>query len=267
MVVIACRSAIFEIAPIGVGFCPEHGCDSGETKMKQAYLLAAALAAATTGAAAQTDAPAMSIPLPARPGLATPPEGWAYHPALALLGPAEIYHRRLATPGDTGPAVQMHADTVRNAGILTRDVAVPLTSGTRLSWRWMIDRLPSKVSEIAAERHDYFSIAVKFENGKDLTYMWSAAMPEGTHFVCPLPDWNKIEWHAVVRSGETDLGKWLAEERDLLADYNRVIGGKAPDRIVQVWLISASIIQQSEGRARFGDIMLTNPETPPLRVF
>lgn len=236
--------------------------------MKHAYLLAVALTAATTGAAAQTAAPAMpAIPLPAKPGLATPPEGWAYHPALAFLGPAEIYHRRLAAPGDSGPVVQMHADTVRNAGILTRNVAVPLTPGTRLSWRWKVDQLPSKVSEIEAARHDYFSIAVKFENGKDLTYMWSAAMPEGTHFVCPLPDWNKIEWHAVVRSGETDLGKWLAEERDVLADYNRVIGGKAPGRITQVWLISASIIQQSEGRAKFGDIVLTNPDSAPVRVF
>jgi Protein of unknown function (DUF3047) len=236
--------------------------------MKHAYLLAAALAAATTGAAAQTEAPAMpAIPLAAKPGLATPPEGWAYHPALALLGPAEIYQRRLAAPGDPGPVVQMHADTVKNVGILTRNVAVPLTPGTRLSWRWKLDQLPSKVAENEAAKHDYFSIAVKFENGKDLTYMWSAAMPEGTHFVCPLPDWNKIEWHAVVRSGETDLGKWLAEERDVLADYNQVIGGKAPGRIVQVWLISASIIQQSEGHAKFGDIVLTNPDSAAVRVF
>ncbi len=236
--------------------------------MRHVYLLAAALAAATSGAAAQTEAPALpAISMPAKPGLATPPEGWAYHPALAFLGPAEIYHRQLAAPSDTGPAVQIHADTAKNAGILTRDVAVPLTAGTRLSWRWMIKRLPSKVSEITADKHDYFSIAVKFENGKDLTYMWSAAMPEGTHFVCPLPGWDKIEWHKVVRTGETDLGRWLEEEHDILADYNRVIGGKAPGRIVQVWLISASIIQQSEGHARFGDIMLTSPGSPPLRVF
>jgi Protein of unknown function (DUF3047) len=233
--------------------------------MKPAYLLAAALAAATTGAAAQTEAPA--IPLPAKPGLATPPEGWAYHPALAFLGPAEVYHRHLAAPGDTGPAVQMDAHPVKNAGILTRKVAVPLTPGTRLSWRWKIDQLPSKVSEITADKHDYFSIAVKFENGKDLTYMWSAAMPDGTHFVCPLPGWNEVEWHQVVRTGETDLGKWLAEERDVLADYDKVIGGKAPGRIVEVWLISASIIQQSEGRARFGDIMLSGDGGAPLRVF
>lgn len=236
--------------------------------MRSTRLLAAALAVVATSTAAQTEAPTVpTIPLPAKPGLATPPEGWAYHPALAVLGPAEIYHRRLAAPGDLGPAVQMHADTMKNVGILTRKVAVPLTSGTRLSWRWKIDQLPSKVSEIEAGRHDYFSIAVKFENGKDLTYMWSAAMPEGTHFVCPLPGWDRIEWHKVVRSGESELGKWLAEERAVLADYNEVIGGKPPGRIVEVWLISASIIQQSEGHARFGDIALSDKDSAALRVF
>jgi hypothetical protein len=236
--------------------------------MRYGYALAIGLAAATSAATAQTAAsPPATIAPAAKPGLAVPPEGWAYHPALAVLGPAEIYHRRISGPGDPGPAVQMHAETTRNAGILTRNVAVPLTRDTRLQWRWKIDQLPSKVPEADAAKHDYFSIAVKFENGKDLTYMWSAAMPEGTHFVCPLPGWNEIEWHAVVRSGQTDLGKWLAEERNVLADYERVIGGKAPGRIVQVWLISASIIQQSEGRAQFGDIVLSNPDSAVVRAF
>jgi hypothetical protein len=231
-------------------------------------ILVAGLVLAASGVAAQQEAPQQpNVTLAAKPGLAKPPEGWAYFPALAVFGPAEIYHRRLAAPGDPGPAVQMHAETVRNVGILTRDVTVPLTAATRLSWRWKVDRLPSKLPESQTPQHDYLSIAVKFENGKDLTYMWSAAMPEGTHFMCPLPDWHNVEWHAVVRSGETDLGKWLAEERDVLADYNRVIGGKAPGRITQVWLISNSIIQQGEGRATYGDIMLTGSEGNPVRVF
>lgn len=227
--------------------------------------LAAGLALAASTAVAQD--PALQIPLAAKPGLATPPEGWSYLPELAVLGPAEIYHRRLATPGDPGPVVQMHAHTLRNAGILTRDVSVPLTDQTRLTWRWKVDQLPSKVSELTADRHDYFSIAIKFENGKDLTYMWSASLPEGTGFECPLPGWTGREWHAVIRSGEADLGKWLSEGQNIQADYARVIGGKMPGRIVQVWLISNSIIQQSEGRASFGDIALTGPDGGAIRVF
>lgn len=227
--------------------------------------LAAGLALAATVAVAQQ--PELQIPLAAKPGLATPPEGWAYLPELAVLGPADIYHRRLAGPGDSGPAVQMDAHTLRNVGILTRDVSVPLTDQTRLTWRWKVDQLPSKVSEQPANRHDYFSIAIKFENGKDLTYMWSSSLAEGTSFECPLPGWTGREWHAVVRSDAADLGKWLSEGQNIQADYARVIGGKLPGRIVQVWLISASIIQQSEGRASFGDIALTGRDGSAIRVF
>lgn len=231
-------------------------------------ILAAGLVLTATGTAAQQEAPQQpSVAVAAKPGLAKPPEGWAYLPELAVFGPAEIYHRRLAAPGDPGPAVQMHAETVRNVGILTRDVAVPLTAETRLRWRWKVDRLPSKLPETQVPQHDYLSIAVKFENGRDLTYMWSAGLPEGHGFECPLPDWVGREWHVVVRSGEAELGKWLAEERDVLADYSKHVGGKAPGRITQVWLISNSIIQQGEGRATYGDIMLTGGERLPVRVF
>lgn len=228
-------------------------------------MLAAGLVLAATSAIAQE--PELTVPLAKKPGLANPPEGWAYLRELAIFGPADIYHRRLAMPGDPGPAVQMDVHTARNVGILTREVSVPLTAQTRLNWRWKVDLLPSRVPEMVAAKHDYLSIAVKFENGKDLTYMWSSGLPAGTGFECPLPGWTGREWHVVVRSGETDLGKWLSEERDIQADYARVIGGKMPGRIVQVWLISASIIQQQEGRASYGDIALTGPDGGSIRVF
>lgn len=225
--------------------------------MKRAMFLAAAGVVLVAGLSAHTAMAQQTGPQPAaKPGLATPPEGWTYLPELAIFGPAEIYQRTLARPGDPGPAVQMQVHTSNNAGILTRKVAVPLTAGTRLAWDWKVDRLPSKLPETAPQQHDYLSIAVKFENGRDLTYMWSAALPEGTHFECPLPGWTGREWHSVVRSGETDLGKWLAEERDVQADYAKVIGGKLPGRIVEVWLISNTLFQRGEGRAAYGDIVL-----------
>jgi hypothetical protein len=241
--------------------------------MRYAIILAAGLAALSAGAAAQSSADDMpQVPMPPKPGLATPPEGWAYLPELAIFGPADIYQRRLSVPGgpgvDTGPLVQMQVHTKRNVGILTRDVAVPLTADTRLNWRWKVDMLPSAVAEDVVPHHDYLSIAVKFENGRDITYMWSSALENEKGFECPLPDWKGREWHVVVRSGDADLGKWLAEERNVLADYAKHIGGKAPGRIVQVWLISNSIIQQTEGKAAYGDIFLTGGEgTGPVRVF
>ena len=42
---------------------------------------------------------------------------------------------------------------------------------------------------------------MKFEDGQDLTYFWSAALPTGKVFRCPLAGWNKIETHMVVEFG------------------------------------------------------------------
>ena len=41
--------------------------------------------------------------------------------------------------------------------------------------------LPGLLREDSVPSHDYLSIAVEFENGLDLTYYWSTALPVGTH--------------------------------------------------------------------------------------
>jgi hypothetical protein len=201
----------------------------------------------------------------AAPGLATPPEGWAYLPELAPYGPADIFH---IVPGETGPKPQMQVHTARNVGILTRNVAVPLRRATTLGWRWKVDQIPSKLVETDPAHHDYFSIAVKFDNGRDLTYMWSVNLTQDFGFDCPLPGWTGREYHVVVRSGATDLGKWLTEKRDVAADYAKYIGGKAPARITQVWFIANTILQQGEANASFGAITLgQGGDGKAVRVF
>lgn len=228
--------------------------------------IAGLTAFAAAACAAQDTVP--NIVPAAQPGLAVPPEGWAYLPELAVLGPADIYRIVQRGKGEGGPKTQMHVHTKKNVGILTRNVDVPLSAETRLKWQWKIDQIPSKMPETTAAHHDYFSIAVKFENGKDLTYMWSSSLEEGLGFDCPLPGWTGREYHVVVRSGSRDVGKWLAESRNVAADYARYVGRESPGRIVQVWFIANSIIQQGEANASFDEIVLTpGAMGKPLAVF
>jgi hypothetical protein len=63
----------------------------------------------------------------------------------------------------------------------------------------------------------------------------------------------------VVRSGTADLGRWLDEERDLFADYRRILGGQARE-VVRVWLIANSLFQRGHGRCEYASIRLTNNE-------
>jgi len=179
--------------------------------------------------------------------LVRPPDGWDY---LWYLGPGEIFR-----PGVPLPSGQptVCCDTHGDVGILRRPVHVPLEPDVTLHWRWRVGALPADLREDTLPSHDYLSIAVEFDDGQDLTYYWSAALPVGTVYRCPLPTWKDKETHVVVRSGTAGLGRWLDESRDLHADYHRMIGGPARS-IVRVWLIANSLFLRGQGRCEYAAI-------------
>jgi hypothetical protein len=176
------------------------------------------------------------------------PEHWDY---LWYLGPGEIFRPSFTSDGRPAIGCQTHGDV----GILRREARGPLAPGTRLGWSWRVDELPSDLAEDTLPSHDYLSIAVEFDDGQDLTYYWSAALPVGAVYRCPLPAWKDKETHVVVRSGPAGLGAWHDEERDLHADYRRFIGGQARE-VVRVWLIANSLLQRGHGRCEYASIRL-----------
>jgi hypothetical protein len=173
------------------------------------------------------------------------PEGWSY---LWLLGESDTF---ASSTNDGVPTIACCTRT--DAAILRRPISLPTSSDARLSWRWRIDQLPSSLREDELNQHDYLSIAVEWDSGKDITYFWSSSLPVGNVFTCPIPQWAPRETHVVVRSGTEGLGQWCEESRDLYRDYVEILKAK-PGRIVAVWLIAVSLFQHGEGRAEIGPI-------------
>ncbi|MGH7898438.1 MAG: DUF3047 domain-containing protein, partial [Candidatus Binatia bacterium] len=149
----------------------------------------------------------------------------------------------------------IHIHTANDVGILQRRVDFDLTPTTAIQWRWNVAKLPASEAEDTIPTHDYLSIAVEFENGLDLTYYWSAALPVGTVFTCPLPTWAPRETHMVVRSGPAGLGTWLTESQNVHRDYAAALG-EPPKKIVGIWLIAVSLFRHGEGVAEVADIEL-----------
>jgi hypothetical protein len=147
------------------------------------------------------------------------------------------------------------------AEIVCREVRAPLTQALRLRWRWRIDRLPAKRAEDTILTHDYMSVAVEFDDGRDLSYHWSVALPNETSYRCPLPHWREREWHLVARSGSAGLGEWQAEERALAQDRARAIAGVTPREVLRVWLIVTCLATGAEARGSYADIELTDGAT------
>ncbi|SEP70810.1 Protein of unknown function [Solimonas aquatica] len=184
------------------------------------------------------------------PGL---PAGWQ---DLWELAPSRMFTEVAPEKAPLAPArairVQMHDEVA----ILQKAANFALRPGTTLQWAWRIDALPSLVAENSLPTHDYLSVAVEFDNGRDLSYFWSRDLPVGTHFHCPLPGWSHRETHLVARKGTEQLGQWLQESRDVYADYAEAIGGPAPQRIVRIWLIGVSLFQHGKGSGEFGAFSL-----------
>ena len=183
------------------------------------------------------------------------PAGWSN--LLGFGGGQEVFSQ-----GTDGEIV---CDTTGHVSIIERPLSLPLASRPRLAWRWKIDQLPSIVAEDQAATHDYLSIGVKFEDGQDLTYIWSEHLAEGKVFRCPLPAWKAIETHMIVRSGKADLGTWQAEVRDIAADYAAHIGGPAK-AISKIWLLAVAPFQRRHGACRYADIKVTTGDSTVIKV-
>jgi hypothetical protein len=177
-----------------------------------------------------------------------PPPGWEY---LWFLGAAEIFRAARSEGRDA-----IHVRAENDLGILCHPVDFALGEATTLSWHWRVSQLPAREREDTLPTHDYLSVALEFEDGRDLTWTWSAALPVGTAYACPLPNWSARETHLVVRSGSAGLGAWQSESRAVLSDHRAAVGGAQPRRVVAVWLIAVSLFRHGTAEAEFAAIEL-----------
>src|SRR5215470_17064226 len=175
-----------------------------------------------------------------------PPTGWDTHP---LAGSEAAFF-----PSGAGITI----DASWTSAIIRHPAQMMLTPSLRLRWSWRVEALPSRLPEDTALTHDYLSIALEFEDGQDLTWYWSSCLPEGFSYRCPLPHWRRRETHIVARTGTAGLGRWIDEERPVLADHRAAIGGPVPPRVLRAWLIAQTVPQASHGGAEFSRIELVD---------
>jgi hypothetical protein len=173
------------------------------------------------------------------------PAGWGY---MYMFGDSGIF-----SEGSNG---ELQCNSHKNVGILQYAIDAPLTTDLQLDWKWLVNKLPSPVAEDQILTHDYLSIAVEFDDGKDITYMWSAELPEGTVFQCPLPRWTEYETHIVQRSGNKLIGEEVQESRNVYNDYHQHIKGSATN-ITRIWLIANTVFMRGAGRCSYSDILLS----------
>jgi hypothetical protein len=111
---------------------------------------------------------------------------------------------------------------------LQREVKVDLKQFPMLTWKWKATKLPaggdfrkSKTDDQAAQ------LFVAFTKTKSIVYIWDTSAPQGLmESTSPVPFMTvKV---IVVRSGPTEMGKWLSESRNVYEDYKKLYGSEPP---------------------------------------
>jgi Protein of unknown function (DUF3047) len=129
----------------------------------------------------------------------------------------------------TGNALQAESHGAASALILEQ--AIDLKESPVLSWRWKVEKTLAKGDARSKAGDDYAArIYVIFPHWffpktRAINYIWANKLPLGT--VVP----NSFTSRAImiaVQSGEEHVGKWMAESRNVRADYRAIFGEEPP---------------------------------------
>ena len=101
----------------------------------------------------------------------------------------------------------------------------------KIRWRWKIDKILQKGQAGQKAGDDYPArIYIIFDSwlpnyARSINYIWAShAEPEA---LVVSPYYSRSVMLA-VKSGDADVGRWVEEERNLFADYQRAFGDKIP---------------------------------------
>ena len=132
------------------------------------------------------------------------------------------------------------ADKTCSALSLKLDVAPP--AKLKLRWRWKIDGVNTNGSERDLKKFDHAArVFIAFdtfiEPPRTLNYLWGDAEKTGTVLEHPKSGRAQI---FVLQSGNARTNEWIAEERDVTADWEKVFTGKPMPKIVGLGVMTDS---------------------------
>jgi hypothetical protein len=125
-------------------------------------------------------------------------------------------------------AACVHLKSVKSSFALEHGVDIDPAEMPYLTWRWKVSQLPAGGDFRRAATDDQAAqVLVAFADRRILTYIWDTTAPKGT--IENAGSFPILRVFAVVcQSGTAALNRWIAESRNVTADYQRAYGRPAP---------------------------------------
>ena len=127
-----------------------------------------------------------------------------------------------------------------------------------LTWRWKVNNILAKGDELKKEGDDYAArVYVVFPSAlfwrtKAINYIWANKLTAGQAVPNPF---TSNACMIAVQSGQTHVGQWLEEKRNLLEDYRKCFG-EVPPRAGAVAIMTDTDNTGEKAMAWYGPIRL-----------
>lgn len=137
---------------------------------------------------------------------------------------------------------------------LQKEVHVDLKQYSVLTWKWKVTKLPAGGDFRKSSSDDQAAqLFLAFSKTRAIVYIWDTTAPQGAMGNAAAPFFMSIK-AIVVRSGKSDVGKWLTETRNVYDDYKKLFG-EEPAAVAGVRLQINSQHTETSAESYFADVV------------
>jgi DUF3047 family protein len=158
-----------------------------------------------------------------------------------------------------GSVRRMHMKSNGDSSTINKEVKIDCKDYQVLQWSWKVVELPKgadarkkATDDEAAQIYVTFPRFPSAVRSRIIGYIWDTTAPAGSMFKSQKAG---LVTYVVVRSGETDLGKWLTESRNVCQDYKKIFGEDPDEKIEALSIGIDSDDTRSRAEAYFGEIL------------
>lgn len=160
--------------------------------------------------------------------------------------------------------LQASAQGQASARYLERDI--DLNETPYLHWCWQVSATYPGIDETTKAGDDYPArVYVAHKTGllpwqvESVNYVWASTQPQGATWSNAFTSRAQL---MALRSGNDDVGDWVAEVRDVRTDYQALFGS-SPSQINGIALMSDGDNAGGNATAWFSQLGFSSTTTPP----
>jgi hypothetical protein len=158
-----------------------------------------------------------------------------------------------------GSGRRLHMTSNGDSSTINKEIKIDCKDYQILQWSWKVVELPKgadarkkATDDEAAQIYVTFPRFPSAVRSRIIGYIWDTTAPAGSMFKSQK---TGLVTYVVVRSGETDLGKWLTESRNVCQDYKKIYGEDPDEKIEALSIGIDSDDTRSRAEAYFGEIL------------